>query len=74
MKYVKSENVVIISRVVVVHEENVVKVKSVNQIYVCVGSNEVVVVHMNIVFMESVSVKQVHAINVIIHVNQMKCV
>ena len=67
-------SVVVINHVVAVRAVNVAREKSVNQISACVVQDEAVVVHMNLVLMEDVFVKQIHVINVIMHVNQMKFV
>lgn len=74
LKFVKVVNVVLISHAAVVYMVNVVQEKCASQTFVCAVHDQVDVVHMNIVSMANVSVKQVFAINVTMHAKLMKFV
>lgn len=72
MKFAKLVNVVKTFHVAAVNVENVVLEKSVSLTFVCVVVDLVVVGHMKSVSTDSVVVRRIHAINVTMHVNQMK--
>lgn len=74
LKFVKMVNVASIGHAVVVCEANAAKEKYVNRMSACVAHNRADVARMNIASTADVFARQVSAINVTIHANQMKFV